>query len=75
MIPETRGIDLKRGTTVRLREKEAEKDYRYMPEPDIPDVIINDVRFQIWCNNPIRPTSRKLGHAYQNHLTLFNNDF
>ncbi|KAI5806066.1 GatB/GatE catalytic domain-containing protein [Geopyxis carbonaria] len=37
---ETRGWDAERHTTRRLRGKEGEVDYRYMPEPDLAPVII-----------------------------------
>ncbi|KAF1941754.1 hypothetical protein EJ02DRAFT_403895 [Clathrospora elynae] len=37
---ETRGWTLGSKTTKRLRGKEGEIDYRYMPDPDIPPVII-----------------------------------
>jgi len=37
---ETRSFNVDTGTTFRLRSKEEARDYRYMPEPDVPDVIV-----------------------------------
>lgn len=37
---ETRGWDVEKGETYRLRGKEGEVDYRYMPEPDLPPIRI-----------------------------------
>jgi aspartyl-tRNA(Asn)/glutamyl-tRNA(Gln) amidotransferase subunit B len=42
---ETRGWTLGSTETRKLRGKEGEVDYRYMPDPDIPPVIISNVRF------------------------------
>ena len=39
---ETRRFDDKTNTTVLMRIKETGNDYRYMPEPDIPYVVISD---------------------------------
>jgi aspartyl-tRNA(Asn)/glutamyl-tRNA(Gln) amidotransferase subunit B len=41
---ETRGWTLGSKTTKRLRGKEGEIDYRYMPDPDIAPIILGDVR-------------------------------
>ncbi|MHA2621051.1 MAG: Asp-tRNA(Asn)/Glu-tRNA(Gln) amidotransferase subunit GatB [bacterium JZ-2024 1] len=38
---ETRGFDEKAGSTYPLRLKEAEEDYRYFPEPDLPPLSVN----------------------------------
>jgi aspartyl-tRNA(Asn)/glutamyl-tRNA(Gln) amidotransferase subunit B len=37
---ETRGWDQEHSTTKKLRMKEGEVDYRYMPEPDLPPVVL-----------------------------------
>ncbi len=41
---ETRHWDETRGITVGLRTKEAEADYRYFPEPDLPPVDTSELR-------------------------------
>lgn len=43
---ETRGWDLSTKTTVSMRGKEEESDYRYFPEPDIPPVILSKDRIE-----------------------------
>ncbi|KAJ2784683.1 hypothetical protein H4R18_000974 [Coemansia javaensis] len=40
--PETRGYDARSGETFLLRRKETAPDYRYMPEPDVPEVHVTD---------------------------------
>lgn len=42
---ETRGVDFVNGKTYTLRDKEASKDYRFMPEPDIPQIKLTNVYF------------------------------
>lgn len=41
---ETRGWSIGNTQTTKLRGKEGEVDYRYMPDPDIPSIIIGEVR-------------------------------
>ena len=57
VVEETRRFDDKTSTTISMRVKETGNDYRYLPEPDIPYVILSDeeieeVRKQI----PILPS-------------------
>ena len=40
--PETRGWSIGSTETRRLRGKEGEVDYRYMPDPDIPPVVVGE---------------------------------
>ncbi|XP_038055251.1 glutamyl-tRNA(Gln) amidotransferase subunit B, mitochondrial-like [Patiria miniata] len=39
---ETRSYDLKLGETVPMRDKEGKQDYRFMPEPNLPPLILYD---------------------------------
>lgn len=41
---ETRGWTLGSTETQKLRSKEGEVDYRYMPDPDVPPLLIGEVR-------------------------------
>ncbi|KAG0234554.1 hypothetical protein BGW42_006439 [Actinomortierella wolfii] len=41
VVQETRGYDVSTGKTVRLRSKESAPDYRYMPEPDLPRLVLS----------------------------------
>ena len=53
VITETRGIDLKKGVTTKLRDKESYNDYRFMPEPDLPLINIQQVIVSIHPPNLI----------------------
>ena len=55
VIEETRRFDDKTNTTILMRVKETGNDYRYMPEPDIPYVILSDLEIE-----SIRKTIPKL---------------
>jgi len=44
---ETRHWDESRGITVSMREKEAEADYRYFPEADLPPLEVSDWKSEI----------------------------
>ncbi len=39
---ETRTFDVKRNRTKVIRTKEGAKDYRFMPEPDLPPLVLNE---------------------------------
>eukprot|EP00211_Chloroparvula_japonica_P001229 CAMPEP_0119152804 /NCGR_PEP_ID=MMETSP1310-20130426/48329_1 /TAXON_ID=464262 /ORGANISM="Genus nov. species nov., Strain RCC2339" /LENGTH=539 /DNA_ID=CAMNT_0007145209 /DNA_START=127 /DNA_END=1746 /DNA_ORIENTATION=+ len=41
VMPETRGYDPGRDTTYTLRRKETAPDYRFMPDPDLPPLILS----------------------------------
>jgi aspartyl-tRNA(Asn)/glutamyl-tRNA(Gln) amidotransferase subunit B len=42
---ETRTFDVKSGKTIVIRSKEGAKDYRFMPEPDLPPVVLDNEAF------------------------------
>ncbi len=44
VVQETRSFDADTGTTRTLRSKEEAHDYRYFPDPDLPPLVIDDVR-------------------------------
>lgn len=41
VVQETRHFDENSGITIRLRKKETADDYRYVPDPDIPPLVIS----------------------------------
>jgi aspartyl-tRNA(Asn)/glutamyl-tRNA(Gln) amidotransferase subunit B len=43
---ETRGWDAERGETRSQRSKEANQDYRYFPEPDLPELVLTEAEIQ-----------------------------
>uniref|UniRef100_A0A4W3HYT5 Glutamyl-tRNA(Gln) amidotransferase subunit B, mitochondrial n=1 Tax=Callorhinchus milii TaxID=7868 RepID=A0A4W3HYT5_CALMI len=42
ILNETRAFDYKSGRTIPMRDKEGKQDYRFMPEPNLPPLIIYD---------------------------------
>lgn len=47
IIPsETRGFDATNGTTIQMRGKEGENDYRFFPEPDLLPYVVSDKKIE-----------------------------
>ncbi|KAM8939466.1 glutamyl-tRNA(Gln) amidotransferase subunit B, mitochondrial [Pelodytes ibericus] len=42
ILNETRSFDYKLGSTISMRDKEGKQDYRFMPEPNLPPLILYD---------------------------------
>ena len=60
MRPETRRFDEASGTTVLMRRKESEADYRFFPEPDIPPIYIEENKVEkIKKELPSMPKERR----------------
>lgn len=56
----TRGWNEMKGETVAQREKEAVHDYRYFPEPDIPQILLNEDQIKRWREElPELPAARR----------------
>lgn len=45
---ETRGFDEEKAETYALRSKEDAPDYRYMPDPNLPPLLLNAVRMAVY---------------------------
>ncbi|MEM4253799.1 MAG: Asp-tRNA(Asn)/Glu-tRNA(Gln) amidotransferase subunit GatB [Candidatus Woesearchaeota archaeon] len=45
-VTETRSFDQRTGTTDSMRHKETEEEYGYIPEPDLPPLIITDEQLE-----------------------------
>ncbi|XP_038254751.1 glutamyl-tRNA(Gln) amidotransferase subunit B, mitochondrial isoform X1 [Dermochelys coriacea] len=44
VMNETRAFDYKLGCTIPMRDKEGKQDYRFMPEPNLPPLILYDTK-------------------------------
>ncbi|XP_060102637.1 glutamyl-tRNA(Gln) amidotransferase subunit B, mitochondrial isoform X1 [Heteronotia binoei] len=44
ILNETRAFDSKLGRTIAMRDKEGKQDYRFMPEPNLPPLILHDTK-------------------------------
>lgn len=61
VIQETRGWDENRQVTFSQRSKENAPDYRYMPDPDIPPIVLSDMEIVAIQNEmPMLPQDHRL---------------
>ncbi|XP_054846461.1 glutamyl-tRNA(Gln) amidotransferase subunit B, mitochondrial [Eublepharis macularius] len=44
ILNETRAFDFRLGCTIAMRDKEGKQDYRFMPEPNLPPLILYDAK-------------------------------
>ena len=73
IVQETRGWVEERGVTVSQRTKEYASDYRYFPEPDLPEVLIDPSRVnKIRDGLPELPRARKNRFTEQYGLPLYD---
>ena len=73
LIQETRGFDQNSGKTYSMREKEDADDYRYMPDPDLMPIVIDEA----WINSireslPELPDKRKAKYMEEYGLNSYD---
>lgn len=76
IIQETRGWDEKKSITIAMRSKEAEHDYRYFPEPDLPPLQISTAWIEeIRASLPELPSERKERFMREFGLPAYDAEF
>jgi aspartyl-tRNA(Asn)/glutamyl-tRNA(Gln) amidotransferase subunit B len=66
----TRGWDDKKGITVEQRTKEGAADYRCMPEPDIPPLVLSQEQIDAWRSSlPELPEARRERYVAEYELS------
>ena len=69
VVQETRRYDQKTGKTTSMRRKENSADYRYFPDPDLPEVRLTDADMEaIRAEIPTLPDARR--EAYRSEYGL-----
>lgn len=70
VLLETRRFDENTGKTISMRAKETKGDYRYLPEPDLPEIFISDIEIENIGNKiPTMPNERFLKYINEYKLT------
>ncbi|NLY44372.1 MAG: Asp-tRNA(Asn)/Glu-tRNA(Gln) amidotransferase subunit GatB, partial [Tissierella sp.] len=73
LIQETRGFDQTSGKTYSMREKEDAEDYRYLPDPDLMPIVIDDERIKALRNSlPELPDTRKSNYMKKYGLSSYD---
>lgn len=73
LVQETRGFDQTTGKTYSMREKEDAEDYRYLPDPDLMPIVVDDA----WINSikdslPELPDARKANYIREYGLSSYD---
>ncbi len=72
IIQETRRYDQKTGKTSSMRRKENSSDYRYFPDPDLPEVRLTDEQItEIKSEIPVLPDARREAYMRDYGLTAY----
>lgn len=70
---ETRRYDETTGATILMRIKEGSDDYRYFPEPDLPNLVISDEWIEKVRNNiPEMPAERRVRYVKELGLSEYD---
>ena len=72
IVQETRRYDQKTGKTSSMRRKENSSDYRYFPDPDLPEVRLTDEQMEaIKAEIPALPDARREAYIRDYGLTAY----
>ncbi|HPF88472.1 MAG TPA: Asp-tRNA(Asn)/Glu-tRNA(Gln) amidotransferase subunit GatB, partial [Candidatus Limiplasma sp.] len=72
IVQETRRYDQKSGKTSSMRRKENSADYRYFPDPDLPEVRLTDEQMNdIKAEIPVLPDARREAYMRDYGLTAY----
>ena len=72
VVQETRRYDQKTGKTTSMRRKENSADYRYFPDPDLPEIYLSDAEMaEIRASIPALPDERRVRYMQQYGLTAY----
>lgn len=72
IVQETRRYDQKTGKTYTMRRKENSADYRYFPDPDLPEVRLTDTDMaEIQAAIPVLPDARRDAYIRDYALTAY----
>ena len=64
IVQETRGWDAERGESRPMRSKENAHDYRYMPDPDLPAILLEPARIErVRSRIPELPAARRARYS------------
>ncbi|MFO0574913.1 MAG: Asp-tRNA(Asn)/Glu-tRNA(Gln) amidotransferase subunit GatB [Polyangia bacterium] len=73
IVQETRGWDAQRGTSRSQRSKEEAHDYRYLPDPDLPPLVLDPVWLQsVAASLPATPMQRRDRYVERLGLTGYD---
>ncbi|MBN1777208.1 MAG: Asp-tRNA(Asn)/Glu-tRNA(Gln) amidotransferase subunit GatB [Clostridiales bacterium] len=72
IVQETRRYDQKTGKTSGMRRKENSADYRYFPDPDLPEVRLTDAQMKaIKAEIPVLPDARREAYMQDYGLSAY----
>jgi len=73
IVQETRLFDAAQGKTYSMRSKEEAHDYRYFPDPDLPDLVVDEARrARLAAELPELPEARRLRFIAQYALPEYD---
>jgi aspartyl-tRNA(Asn)/glutamyl-tRNA(Gln) amidotransferase subunit B len=73
IVQETRLFDIQGRCTRAMRLKESAQDYRYFPEPDLPEIYLKDDLLRTWCAElPETPAQKRTRYQQSLGLSLYD---